>query len=156
MVIRWLHAHTEICIELCMCLYMYISPGKVHVFNQITKSICGTHSLSGGSMEYVGRDTHILGPEVGWLLSPCVRWEAPWVLFGVWHTCPSLCANIFLMTVELTDVGCWDSLLAMHGPVNVWVSRFILVQNNFKRFAPGILDLIIIVVIGVVLKYFSR
>lgn len=52
MVIRWLHAHTEICIELCMCLYLYISPGKMHIFNQITKSICGTHALTGGNVEY--------------------------------------------------------------------------------------------------------
>lgn len=37
MVIRWLHEHTEICIELRVHLYMYIAPGKVRTFNQIQK-----------------------------------------------------------------------------------------------------------------------
>lgn len=37
MVIRWLHEHPEICIELRVHLYMYIAPGKVHIFNQIQK-----------------------------------------------------------------------------------------------------------------------
>lgn len=59
--------------------------------------------------------------------------------FDVWNRPRSLCANIFLMTIELTDVGCWG-FITCHGPVIVWVSGFILTESNFKSLAPGILS----------------
>lgn len=153
MVIRWLHAHTEICIELCMCLYLYISPGKVHIFNQITKSIWGTHALSGG---ICGKGHTYLGTRGGVTIVP--MYEMGDSLGTFWclaHTPKPLCQ--YLPDDHWID-WCWMLLAHYLLCIDQWLcgsQGLFLYRTTLRDLLLGYC-LIIIMVIGVVLKYFSR